>query len=120
VQQRKIANDQRRRKNGAGFGIFRIRADVTNMGIRQSDELFGIRGIGEDLLVTGHGGIEDHFANGETSSTDGSAFEYRTVSQGKKCGHGHWLAPVCCLHYCFYDGLMRITGRSAMALVPFG
>ena len=88
MQQRQITNDQTGCENGAGFGIFRIRADITDMGISQGDDLFGVGGIGEDFLIPGHGGIEYHFADRMAGGSDGTALEEGTVSQDEDRWYG--------------------------------
>ena len=45
-----------------GLVEFRIHAVVPDQGIRHGHNLTGIRRIGQYFLVTGHPGIEHHFA----------------------------------------------------------
>ena len=59
------------------------------MRIGQGDDLARVRGIGEDLLVTGHGGVEHHFADGEAGRADGFALEHGAVFEREDCGLGH-------------------------------
>ena len=59
---RKFSHDQRFNMRPRGLLIFRIRADISNMRIRQADDLPGVAGIGENFLISGEAGIENDFA----------------------------------------------------------
>ena len=59
------------------------------MRVGQRDQLARIGGIGEDLLIAGHGGIEDHLANGFTGGTHGVAVKNAAVLERKQSGYGH-------------------------------
>jgi hypothetical protein len=86
---RYVAHDQAGGMHAVGFGIHLVAAGVADMRVSKGDDLTGIGGIGEDLLVAGHGGIENHFANGFASRTDGVAVEYAAVFEGKQSGMRH-------------------------------
>jgi hypothetical protein len=45
-----------------------------------------VRGIGEDLLVAGERGVEDHLPRAFGGGTETAALEDRTVFQGENCG----------------------------------
>ena len=47
-----------------GFDVFRIDADIADMGIGQGDNLPGIAGLSQGFLIPGHGCIENDFAGG--------------------------------------------------------
>ena len=44
------------------FHVPRVDADVADFGAREKHELTGVRRVGEDLLVTGQGGVENDLA----------------------------------------------------------
>src|ERR1043166_329260 len=48
----------------AGFWIFAVDSVIPNQRIRHTDELSGIRRIGEHFLITSHGSVKDHLATG--------------------------------------------------------
>src|SRR5215471_2510295 len=50
----------------AGFDIFGIDAGVADQRIRHRDDLTGVGGVCQDLLITRHGCIENDFAYGFT------------------------------------------------------
>lgn len=52
-QERQILDDQAGGMDFRGFDILCIDPDITDMRIRQGDDLPGIAGVGEDFLVTG-------------------------------------------------------------------
>ena len=43
--------------------------------------LAGIARVGEDLLVTGHAGVEADLADGSSAGTDGATLEARAILQ---------------------------------------
>ena len=52
----------------------------------EGDELAGIGGIGEDLLVTGHRGIEADFADRVAFGAEAEAFQHGAVGQHQERG----------------------------------
>jgi hypothetical protein len=48
--------------NPGCFFIFAIDTGIADMRVSQGDELLAIGRIGQDFLVSGHRGIEYHFA----------------------------------------------------------
>src|SRR5690349_85570 len=65
------------------------------MGAGHGNDLSFIGGIREHLLISGHGGVEDHFTDRLPMKAEGTAFEYRAVRQ---CQHRltHAGLPSCC------------------------
>jgi hypothetical protein len=53
---------------------------VADMGIGQGDDLPRIGWIGENFLIAGQRGIEDHLTDGHAFGADGTATKYRAVS----------------------------------------
>ena len=78
-----VADDQSGRMYRRRLHVFGIRAGVPDMGIRQGYDLPAVGGIGEDLLVAGHRGIEDDFTDGLAVSTNGSALENGAILQSQ-------------------------------------
>ena len=88
-----------------GLDVLLVGSDIADMGKREGDDLARIGGIGEDLLVPGHGGIEAHLADrmagraeADPSSTVPSASTRRAVSFGSvqdSCGRLSLMAHVC-------------------------
>ena len=62
--ERQVADDEARGVDAARLGILGVGADVADVRIGERDDLAGVGGIGEDLLVAGHRGVEDHLADG--------------------------------------------------------
>jgi hypothetical protein len=52
------------------------------MRVGQRDDLPGVGRIGEDLLVTGHGSVENYLTNAGTGCADTFAPENSTVGEG--------------------------------------
>ncbi len=62
------------------FTIFGVATDIAYMRMGQCHQLFGIGRVGEDLLVTGDGRIEDHFSHrGARAPTNTLAFENGSI-----------------------------------------
>ena len=45
------------------FDVFLVRADIADMGKGEGDDLAGIGGIGQNLLIAGHRRVEADFAD---------------------------------------------------------
>jgi len=65
---RKFADDQGFDVGTRGFFVIEIGPDVADVRIGQADDLAGIAGIAEDLLIAGKTGIENDFAAAARSS----------------------------------------------------
>src|SRR3546814_5767829 len=57
------------------------------MRISQSDDLLRIGRVSENFLITGHRGIEDHFAHGFTRGANGKASKDAAIFQYKNGGN---------------------------------
>ncbi|EIL99181.1 putative thioesterase [Rhodanobacter thiooxydans LCS2] len=86
---RQVTHDQPGRVHGGGFGIFGIDAGVADVRIGQRDDLACIGRIGEDLLVTGHGRVENHLADGFAGGTNGMAAKDAAVFEGQQGRNRH-------------------------------
>ncbi len=69
------------------LGVEGVDAVVADLRAGHGDDLAAVGGIGEDLLVAGHRGVEDHLAEGSDGSAEGLAEEAAAVFKGKDCGH---------------------------------
>ena len=77
-----------------GFVVLWIDPVVADQGVGHGDDLAGVRGIGEDLLVPGHAGVEDHLSQGFTGDpAAGAAFEHGAVRQGDEGFHLEIVTP---------------------------
>ena len=68
-----------------GFVIALAGSVVADLGIGEDDDLAGIGGVGEDFLVAGERGIEDHLSGTLGGRTKTPAFEDGAVFQGENC-----------------------------------
>lgn len=68
-----------------GFFIVLIRADVSDVRIRQADDLPGITWICENFLIPGKAGIENDFAAAARDRPRSSPVKYAPVFQREDC-----------------------------------
>ena len=61
------------------FLVLAIDPGIADMRIGQGHYLATVGRVGQDLLVTGHGGIEHHLADRLPVRTNGSAVEHTAV-----------------------------------------
>lgn len=98
----------------AALLVFGIRPDVADMGIREGHDLSTVRGVGEDLLVPGHRGVEDDFARRGADGADGVAGEQTAVLEGEQRfgARPHQRKPsTSCMSY--RPGCLRTAQRAA-------
>ena len=76
---RTVTNDQAGGMHLRRLHVFAIGAGITDVRIRQGDNLAAVGGIREDFLVTGHCRIENNFADGLAVGTDGGALKYGAI-----------------------------------------
>ena len=76
----------RRRRHVHRFDVLVVGADVADMREGEGDELPGIGGIGEDLLIAGHRGVEADFADGLAFGAEAKAFEHRAIGEHEERG----------------------------------
>jgi hypothetical protein len=82
-QQRQVADHQTGRMDERGFAILAVDTVVADMGVGQGDDLPGVGRIGQDFLVAGHRGVENHFADAAAGGANAFASKHRSVGQGK-------------------------------------
>ena len=73
----------------AGLVILRGDAVVPDHGAGEGDDLAAVGGVGEDLLVAGHGGVEAGFPGGGAGVPEGGSVEKGAVGEGEEGGLGH-------------------------------
>src|SRR5690606_35988026 len=78
---RAIANDQTCDLYAAGFVVFGINARVANMRVGKRNDLAVVAGIGQNFLVTRHGGIEQDFGLSVAVGSARKTPENSTISQ---------------------------------------
>ena len=74
-----VADDERLRPGAGGFVVLMIDAVVADEGIAHHNALSGVGGVGQDLLIAGHGGVEHHLADPLLTGADAAAREGHTV-----------------------------------------
>jgi hypothetical protein len=87
------ATHARARGEVGGLGILGVGADVADMRESEGDDLPGVGGIGQDLLVAGHGGVEADLTDGGAGGTKALAGDDAAVGQdearrGRRFGPG--------------------------------
>src|SRR6185503_10354302 len=67
--------------------IIVIGADIADVREGEGDDLASIGGVGEDLLVAGHGGIKADLAHGFAFCTEALAFNDGAIGKYEQAGH---------------------------------
>ena len=75
----KFTNNQSFNIGLRGFVVVAIRADISDVGIRQANNLAGIAGVGENFLITGEAGIKNDFAAAARASACRTSVKYSSV-----------------------------------------
>ncbi len=70
-----------------GFHIFKINPVVADKRVGHGDNLAGIRRIGKNFLVTGHGSVEDYLSPGLARPGKRAAGKHQAVFKCKECFH---------------------------------
>ena len=66
--------------------VFVVGADIADMRKGEGDELPGIGGIGEDLLIAGHRGVEADFADGLAFRAEAKTFQHGAIGKHEERG----------------------------------
>jgi len=78
---RKFADHQGFDVRLRGLFVVEVGAYVSNVRIREANNLAGITGIGEDFLVTGEAGVENNFSAAARTGSGRAAVKYSSVFQ---------------------------------------
>src|SRR5664279_1507187 len=73
-----------RRRHIDGLDVVFVGADIADMREGEGDDLPGVRRIGEDLLIAGHGGIEADLADRVAYGAQALALQHGSVGQHQK------------------------------------
>ena len=68
--------------------VIGIHPGIAKFWVGEADELTGVGGVGEHLLVTGHAGVEHHFANHGSTAAEGLSRQNGAVSKNEMCRSG--------------------------------
>ena len=66
--------------------VFIVGTDIADMREGEGDELPGIGGIGEDLLIAGHRGVEADLADGVAFRAEAKAFQHGAIGKHEERG----------------------------------
>ena len=73
----------------ARFGVLGVDAVVADLRVGHGDDLAAVGGIGEDLLIAGHRGVETDFPGGGSGGSERGSFETASVFKGENGGFRH-------------------------------
>mgnify|MGYP000979433880 CR=1 FL=1 len=82
-QQGQVPDHQAGGPNLCGLFIFAVGAGVADMGIGEGDNLARIGRVGQNFLIAGHGGVENHLTDRHPLSAYCQAFENTSVFKRK-------------------------------------
>ena len=92
---REVADDEAGEEEPATLNVLGVDAVVADLRSGENDELPGVGGIGQNLLVARHASVEDHFAQRILPRAERDAVEDRPVIQGDECGAFPLRFPFC-------------------------
>ena len=87
-----------------GLDVLVVDADIADMGEGEGDDLAGIGGVGQDLLIAGHRRVEADLADGRALGAEAMAFDHRAVGEDEEGGRtrvlpaGHLVFRLCWNH----------------------
>ena len=76
-----LAGNHPARMGPIGLLVLGVNARIAQFRIGKGDELALIARVGDDLLVAGHAGVEDHFTNRATAGPKGLTAQHQTIGQ---------------------------------------
>ena len=85
---RRVAHDVARHPDAPGLGVFAVHAGVADVRSGLQHDLARVRGVGEGLLVAGHAGGEDRFAEGRAARAVGAPVVAGAVLEHEDGGVG--------------------------------
>src|SRR6516162_2855619 len=80
----RYSQDQSSRCSGGGFDILLIRAHIANMGKGEGDDLSGIGRVGQDLLISGDGGVEADFTRRRPDRAEATAPKQGAIGEDER------------------------------------
>ena len=85
-----VADNQAACRRNHALKVFRRRADVADVREGEGDDLAGVGGIGENLLVAGDAGVEADFADVRANRADSASPKHRSIAQNQygRCSGG--------------------------------
>ena len=78
-----LPNDEARQVRPMAFDVLVVDAVIADFRVRHRDDLPAVAGVGQDLLVTRHRRVEDHFPIDFAASAEGLTGEYGPIFQSK-------------------------------------
>src|SRR5690606_8647697 len=84
--ERQVADDQTGGVDLRRFLVLFVDAGVTDVRVRQGDDVPTVGGIGEDFLIAGDRGVEHHLADRHAFRTNGLPPEHRPVCESEDGG----------------------------------
>ena len=105
-----VGHDDTRKRHAVGLHVGGADAVVANLRIGERHNLAGVGWVGDDLLVAGHGRIEDELAEGLAGSPDRESLERGSILERKQRSGG----PGCqqWVHACpFLSGARRTAQK---------
>lgn len=88
-----FTNDKATHLEARRLNVPIIYAVVAHQGIGGHQNLTGVGGIGQHLLIASHAGVEDDLAIGESFSAEGLAFVYGTIFEDEYRRAAHLPSP---------------------------
>jgi hypothetical protein len=67
--------------------VLDVRAHIAHVREGEGDDLGHVGGVGQDLLIAGHGGVEAHLADRIAGRAATDALQDRAVGQGQNAGN---------------------------------
>ena len=64
-----------------GFLVLAIHARIAQFRVGEGDELARVARVGDDLLVAGHAGVENHFTDGATPGPKGLTAQHQAIGE---------------------------------------
>ena len=80
-----ILDDETRNIDLAGFHVLRIDAVIANVWIGEGDDLLAVGRVSQNLLISSHCRIKNHFSRFKHWRTDGYTFKNSTIDERKYC-----------------------------------
>jgi len=68
------------------FLVVRVRANISNVGVRQANNLASVTWIGKNFLISGEAGVENSFSTAAGFRTRGASNKNTPVFQRKRGG----------------------------------